>query len=378
MLGGRRIGIDVRALAPPLTGTGIYLRELLDRFAELAPSAELHCYANKPAALDRLPPGPFRPHLASGLSSRWGSVWLQTGAKRAILGDRVELFWGPLQVAPLSLIGELPIVVTLHDLVFDLYPETMSWRNRLLLRRLAVPSLHRADRVISVSAATRDAAIERLGVAAEKIRVVHSGVAERFAPMPADQARARVAELIGEHGEFLLFVGTLEPRKNLVGLLDALEVVAAQTDFDSGIVLAGARGWGGGELRERLSTHPLRQRFRLTGYIEDDDLPALYSAARMLVMPSLYEGFGLPVLEAMRCGTPVLCSSVDPFPEIAGDAAELAPTDDASRFAEALLRVWNDEERRQELRARGLRRAAEFSWHESARQTLSCFEELLA
>jgi glycosyltransferase involved in cell wall biosynthesis len=376
-LAGKRIGIDVRALTPPVTGVGVVLHSLLRELAILLPDTEWFCYSTRPVV--GLPDSPrFHLRLGRGFSARWGSIHLQTGVVRQARRDRVDLFWGPLQVLPLPLAEEMPTVVTLHDLVFERYPETLSWRNRVLLRRLARPSLQRATRVVAVSEATASAAVADLGLPRERLRVVRNAVDSKAELPSVEESRRFVHETCGVLGDYLLFVGTLEPRKNLEGLLAAVETLIERERFDGRVVLVGGRGWRATGLEAQLSHPALAARIHRPGYLERSHLVHLYRAARLFVMPSLYEGFGLPVLEAMACGTPVVCSDREPFPEVAGDAAVLASLEAEDGLADAIDRVWNDQSLRQRLSEAGRRRAAGFEWSASARAMADVLSEALA
>lgn len=376
MLRGRRIGIDIRALTPPITGTGVVLRELLTRIAELAPDNDYFCYTTKESAAEALPEGSFHLRVGRGPTATWGTVWLQTGLVRVARSDGLDLFWGPLQVLPLRLAGEVPTVVTLHDLVFRFLPSTMSWRNRISLLPVLLPSLRRASAILTPSFATAEDAQRELGIEPRRLHVVVNAASAHFKPMPEDEARRAVSRLLGIDSAYLLFVGTLEPRKNLLGLLEALEQLD-DDQFDGDVVLVGGLGWKSRSLSRRLARHRLVHRVHLTGYVPDCDLPALYSGARLFVLPSLYEGFGLPLLEAMSCGTPVVCSDRVPLPEVSGGAAQIVSLEEKGALAAAIAKVWADEDLRSDLSARGLRRAQEFSWDRGARTVVECFEGVL-
>ncbi len=355
----------MRSLAPPITGTGVVARELLRRLAAPPYDFELVGYSTRAPTAGALPRS-IEVRVGRGPTARWGSVWLQTGLRRHVLRDDLDLFWGPLQVLPLLLPRDVRLVVTMHDLVFRRFPETMSWRNRVLLPRLVPPSLRRADLVTAVSETTAADVERELGVPREKLRVVPNGVAPSFAPGDPDAA-----------SRTLLFVGTREPRKNLGVLLDALILLLERNVWDGELALAGLRGWGADALSERLRHPLLEPRVRFLDYVQEEELPALYRGAQLFVLPSLYEGFGLPVLEAMASGVPVVCSDAPPFPEVAGDAALRVPATDAGALATAIERVWSDPARRAELREKGLAQAARFSWDTAAERLAACFRELL-
>lgn len=360
-----RIGVDVRGLAAPITGTGVVVRELLRRL-EALDRFELIGYATRPVAEGSLPSS-VTLRLGSGPMARWGSVWMQTALGSLLAEDEIDLFWGPLQVLPLRASPHLPMVLTLHDLVFRFFPETMSLRNRVLLPRLVPPSIRRADLVTVVSETTGRDAVRELGLDESRIRVVANGVGERFTPGPTATPSER-----------LLFVGTREPRKNLDALLEALRRLLDEGRWQGELALVGLDGWGSGDLDARLRRLGERCPVSFLGYVRETELPEVYRSARLLVMPSLYEGFGLPALEAMASGVVAVCSNAPPFPEITDGAALLAPPHDVDALARQIESGWHDDELRAELRSRGLTVAARYSWQRSAERLADVFDEVLS
>jgi glycosyltransferase involved in cell wall biosynthesis len=312
-----RVGIDTSPLVQTQAGTARYLRGLLahDDYEQLSWG------------------GPGR--LATVVRDTW---WYPHGLPRAASGLDVlhcPSFRGPVR-------SRVPVVVTVHDLAVLRHPEAFNQWTRQY-SRLVVPRVLRAARcLIAVSEFTRDEIVELLGVPAERISVIPNGVGEPFVPDGPAAA-----------GDYVLAVGTLEPRKNL----RAAEQAARRAGVELRVV--GARGWGGVQVAGWL------------GRVSDDELAALYRGARCLVYPSLYEGFGIPVLEAMACGTPVVTSAGGATEEIAGGAAVLADPHDA-----AALAVGIDEAavRRDELRTHGLERAAQFTWDRVAAETRAVYE----
>ena len=265
-------------------------------------------------------------------------------------------------------------VVTFHDLTVLLFPQ---WHpaKRLREMRVGLPvSAAVADRIIAVSQATKDDVVKHLGIPPSRVAVVPLAVDASFRPLPrADVARA-LAPLGLVPGGYLLFLGTREPRKNLGRLLDA--VVAAGAEVGP-LVLAGADGWGTDDLRPRIATLARQSRVRPLGYVPEALRPPLLCGARVFVYPSLYEGFGLPPLEAMACGTPVITSNVSALPETVGDAALLVDPMDVDALAAAIRDLWRDDALRADLRARGLARARDFSWERTARLTVAVYASAL-
>jgi glycosyltransferase involved in cell wall biosynthesis len=268
------------------------------------------------------------------------------------------------------------LVVTVHDLALLRYPHLGTAALSRFIRQMT-RSVTEAKRVIAVSDATRRDIIDLLGTPAEKIRVIHNGYDQRFRPLPHTEARARVGERYGLSEPYILHVGTLEPRKNLETLISAYARLRRERYIPHGLVLVGDRGWKYDPIFQLVDQLGLRNAVRFTGAVPADDLPALYNAADLFVYPSLYEGFGLPPLEAMACGTPVVTSNVSSLPEVVGDAALLVDPHDEGALAEAMARVLSDVELRRHMRERGLERARHFSWERCARETLAVYEEVM-
>ncbi len=293
-------------------------------------------------------------------TDRWrgprGHLWEQAVLPRKV-GDR--LLWSPCNVGPWSVKRQ---VITIHDCAFHDMPHAVSSGFRLwyswLLRRLAP----RVRSILTVSEFSRQRLIEYLQVDPSKIIAIPNGVDERFNRAATEAVPAMRARL-GLPERYILFVGSLDPRKNLRGLLQAWEQIS--TRLDCPLVICGASS----HVFRSAGIDRLPESVVLSGYVADEDLPALYAGASLFVYPSLYEGFGLPVIEAMACGTPVVCSSTTALGEVAGDAACLVDPAEPESIAAGILRVAEDESLRGKLRGRGVQRAAEFSWNRTARET---------
>jgi glycosyltransferase involved in cell wall biosynthesis len=261
-------------------------------------------------------------------------------------------------------------VVSIHDLTVILSPE---WHPAKRLREMRAglrASAEAADRIIAVSQTTKDDIVKHLAVDPARVAVVPLAVGPSFRPLPCAEIDAVLAPLGLVHGTYLLFLGTMEPRKNLARLLDAVAKVGADV---GPLVLAGADGWGNDELRPRIAELARQGRVRPLGYVPEPLRAPLLGGARAFVYPSLYEGFGWPPLEAMACGTPVITSNISALPEVVGDAALLVDPLDVDGLAAAILRLWDDEALRDDLRARGLARARLFTWDVTARLTLDAY-----
>jgi glycosyltransferase involved in cell wall biosynthesis len=278
--------------------------------------------------------------------------------------DHVAPAWGPWRS-----------VVTLHDLAFLLYPATHTAASREYYAATG-ESVRRAERVIAVSQRTASDAVRLLGVDPSRIRVVHEAAAPGFAPRPRDVLPA-LAKRLGFDAEraYVLFVGTLEPRKNLPLLLEAFALLRRSLDVQ--LLIVGARGWLDEPIFAAHARSGVGDAARFVGSLGEEDLAVLYSHAGVFVLPSLYEGFGLPVLEAMACGAPVVSSNAGPLTEVAGEAAILLKPEEPAAWASALLDVLTNASLSGQLRARGFTRAAEFSWERTARATREVYREAL-
>ena len=269
-------------------------------------------------------------------------------------------------------------VFTLHDLIFKFFPQYHLPRNRIFLN-LAMPLfLKRADAIICVSEHTRRDAVKEYGVPEEKMRVIYEGVHPRFRriadgeALRAAQARYRLSD------RFILAVGTVEPRKNLVTLFKAFKSLCEEDPaLAQEVIVVGRQGWMHEPTYRAVHELGLTGRVRFLTSVEDDDLVKIYSLAQVLAFPSVYEGFGLPPLEAMACGAPVVASNAASLPEVCGDAALLVPPDDIAGWTQALRRILSDRQLRQMLQSRGPERAARFTWLSAAQETRAVYRSLL-
>jgi glycosyltransferase involved in cell wall biosynthesis len=280
----------------------------------------------------------------------------------------------PLVAPPFTSARTLPpAVVTVHDLGYHYFPTAHGWRQRLYLNFGTRWSTTAATRVIAISHATA-ADLERvIGVAPAKVRVVHEGA--NALPLPTPPQIVAVREQYGLPRPYALYVGTLQPRKNLARLITAYEQLRTRGVIDFDLVLAGKPGWLSEAIVTQARQSPHAAQIHLTGYVADGDLPALIAGARLFAFPSLYEGFGLPVLEAQAGGIPVMTARGSSLPEVAGDAALYVDPTDVEAIAQAMLRLSQDETLRQELIAAGHRNVQRFSWEKAAAETLAVLEE---
>jgi glycosyltransferase involved in cell wall biosynthesis len=300
-------------------------------------------------------------------------LWEQVALPVALARAGADLHHGMGFSLPL---GDFrPAVVTIYDLSFLRFPDRFKSANRLYLTAITRLAARRARRVIAISESTRAEVEALLGVPAERIDVAMPGVGHHFRPLSPKQVEA-FRHRNGLPERFILYLGTLEPRKNLETLLHAF---AALPQKDVPLVLVGGRGWLYHAIEDTIEELNLRPRVTMPGYVADEMLPLWYNAATVFAYPSLYEGFGLPLLEAMACGTPVVAADTTSLPEVVGreGAGILLPPDDRDAWCHALGTLLDDDEHRRELFIRGRKRAADFSWHRTALQTVASYHRAL-
>ncbi len=272
----------------------------------------------------------------------------------------------------------IPAVLTIHDVVYLTHPEWHLPLNRWFLR-LAMPIFaRRARAIIAVSEHTRREVVERLGADPARVHVVYEAADARFRPLREPAALAEVCARYRLTPPFILYVGAIEPRKNLPLLLRAFSALCNDPAFRHQLVIAGGKGWLYDEVFRTAGELSLGERLRFTGFVAEEDLPALYAAADIAAHPAHFEGFGLPPLEAMACGTPVVASDATSLPEVVGEGGLLVPPHDERAWAEALARVAADRALHDRLAAEGLAQAARFSWQETARRTVEVYRGVVA
>jgi len=297
-------------------------------------------------------------------------LWTHIGLRKSLQRNPPDVLFVPAHTLPWPATAGVPSVVTAHDLGYLHYPDKHPFWARLYLDLTTRHSASLARRVIAVSQATAQDLVALNGIPRDKIRVVHSGVDEELQPVQDEAVLQDMKQRLGIQGPYVLHVGSIQPRKNLTRLVEAfVEVMNGVERLQ--LVLAGRRAWGDQTLIEKIDNLGMGDRVVLPGYVPDSDLAALYSGACVYAFPSLYEGFGFPALEAMACGTPVVCANTSSLPEIVGDAAlTFAPTDVEGQ-AEALRRVLTDPALRDHLVERGFARVQQFTWETAARETLA-------
>jgi glycosyltransferase involved in cell wall biosynthesis len=368
-----RIAFDGTTLRPGRTGVGYYTEHLLHHLAA-QPGDELIVVSNRPVDTTRpLPPGV----RVAASSWRWPRmVWMQTRAPRLLRRVAPDVVHFTNGMVPLA--SPVPTVVTIHDMSLTMYPKYHPLRRVLLNRPLVDVAARRADAVITVSHSAKRDIVRLYGLPPERVHVVHEAAAPSFRPVRDPAALERVRRRYGLAHRFILYVGTIEPRKNLPALIEGFARRWKSGEVPHQLVCAGPYGWLSRDIEDRIERLQIEEAIRFTGYVPFEDLPALYSLAEMFVFPSLYEGFGLPVIEAMACGTPVVTGEVAALSEVAGGAVERVDRLDADALGDAIVGLARSRERREHLSALGLARAQAFSWERAARETLDVYRRAIA
>lgn len=367
-----RVCIDVSAAVHRRAGLGRYAQELIAALVDQR-AHDYTAFYHQRGQAELLPPIDRLPRLTTALNVRpWRlrtALAHFTGLSMDGLFPDIDVFHATEHLLPR--LRSVRSVFTLHDLIFQFDPGSHKPLNTAFLKTMMPRFLRAADAIIAVSECSRRDAVRIYRLPPDKIRVIYEGVDPRFRPITDLDSLSAIREKYRLPDRFLLHVGTIEPRKNLPLLFEVIRAL------DATLVVTGKTGWLTEPIFTRLDESGMRDRVRFTGFAPDDDLPALISAATALVMPSRYEGFGLPVLEAMACGTPVVASNTSSLPEVGGDAALYASPDEPAAWVEALRRVLSDEALRASLRDKGLRRAANFRWDIAAQQTAEVYREAM-
>ena len=378
-----RIAIDGRTLTGRFTGDRTYWRNLLQGLSEVDETNEFLVYSRDAVPAAERVRAPNFNYIE--LHSATERLWTLRALPSALRKDRADVVHVQY-TAPPRAFCPCPVVTTVHDISFRLYPQWFPPLHRTLLNLTVPASMRRAARVITVSESSRTDILETYHLPPEKVVAILHGLPSGYEPAPG-QSEAILKETstrfakqrLGTERPFILAVGVLQPRKNLRMLAEAFGIAVQRYSLPHVLVFAGKAGWGTEQEALRLAAESggpgSGERILFPGYVEDDSLPHLYRACALFAYPSLYEGFGLPPLEAMAASAPVLVSDRPALPEVVGDAAMVLPATDASAWAEAMGRLLTDGEMRDELAARGPAHARKFTWRASAQKTFRVYQE---
>ena len=362
-----KVLVDVQSLSNTRAGIGNYTYNLLKAFVRLGHSDDVSVSVSKDQALIK----GLLPQLNMVSGGHKYDKYLPLD--RLGLSKNFDVYHEPNYV-PRPFHGAT--VTTIFDMSYVLFPQYHPWK-RVQMLKFFENRMRSADKIVTASQSAKGEIMELLKVPEDKVVVTPLGVSTRFHPIHGDEAlfqTVRKRYSLPEH--FLLYVGTIEPRKNLERLIEALSIVKEKLGKSSvSLVLVGGKGWLNDPIYRRVQELGLLEDVTFTGYVSDEDLPLLYNMALAFVYPSLYEGFGLPPLEAMACGLPVITSKVSSLPEVVGDAGIMIDPCNIEHLSDAILQVLSSTELRKSLSDKGIKKASLFTWEKCARETLTVYEE---
>lgn len=369
-----RIAIDAHMVGTRETGNETYVLNLIKALARIDTTNEYYLLSPHPHSL---------PHDLSAqpnfsvarVSPSVSPIRIPLAMPYLCRREGYDLLHVNYIAPPLS---PVPTVVTIHDISYEFFPRFFSPRDRWLLSALVPFSARRAAKIIAVSEHTKKDIVKEYGILSDKVAVTHEAAGSRFRSVSDPHQLLGIRNKYGISSSYILTVGNLQPRKNLGRLIEAFIQLRQRNVLEPQLVIVGQPSWRVSDIHRLVQTSGLQGQVVFTGYVPDDDLPLLCNAATIFVYPSLYEGFGLPPLEAMACGTPVIASNVSSLPEVLGDGALLVDPYDVEGLAQAMLDLLSEPAALRALAARGLARSRTFSWEETARRTLHVYEEVQA
>lgn len=351
-----------------IDGTRVYLKELLQRFGVLSPETDFLLYHRRQ----------FNPSLAPPLLPNYQAVtlpfpyaWMQTRFAWELFRQKPDKLFLPIQAAPVVLPRALEVTATIHDVAFRRFPETFPSADRLKLNFMLEAAVRRADKLIAVSFSTKRDLLEFFPTLPEdRVRVIHHGFDGDFfgTRIPTDDLTAQLKSFNLQANQYILYVGALQPRKNLIRLMKAFEVLKKRFP-EAKLVLAGEAAWMASGILKQWEQTPSRDDIVLPGRLSFEEVRVLYQGARLFAFPSLYEGFGLPILEAFASGVPVLTADNSSLREVAGDGALYCQAEEVEDIAQKLEQLWGDETLRRDLIAKSQEQIKQFSWDMCARET---------
>lgn len=366
------IAIDAHSVGAQLAGNESYITNLIEALAEIDQVNRYTLYVTKPAATERF-------------DRRWPNFRLRTTLPhtplvRVPLTLSAELRRDPVDVLHVQYTAPpfppCPVVASIHDLSFEHLPETFKRRSRAQLRLTVRRTARKATQILTLSEFSRRDIIQTYEIDPDRVTVTPPAAPPHFGPVSDGRELARVRQTFGIQRDYVLSLGSIQPRKNLERLIRAYSILRLTRAGKEPpqLVLAGKRGWLYDEVLSAAAKHDVDNDIIFTGYVPERDLPALYTGAICFVYPSYFEGFGLPVVEAMQCGAPVIAGNQTSLPEVVGDAGVLVDPFDEKELAQAIARVIDNPDFRSQLRVKGLARAKNFNWTNTARLTLQAYE----
>ncbi len=368
------IAIDAHSVGAQLAGNETYATNLIESLAQIDSTNRYTIYVSKREGVERF-------------KDRWPNVSVRltlphSPIVRIPITLSTELRRNPVDLLHVQFtsppLAPCPVVVSIHDLSFEHLPLTFKRRSRMQLRLTVRRSARQAAHVLALSESARNDIIATYGIPGERVTAIPLAAPPGFSPVVDEKELQRVRQTYGIEGDYILSVGSIQPRKNLPRLIAAYGILLRERPAAKlpRLVLVGKHAWLYGETLRAISKNRIETLTVLTGYVPDSDLPALYSGATCFIYPSYFEGFGLPPLEAMTCGTPVIAGNRTSLPEVIGDAGILVDPFNEAEIARAIKEVVDNPQLRSELRAKGIKRAAQFTWPETARKTLEVYGQV--
>ena len=363
-----RIGVEANAYYKNIAGTGMYSRNIVNIWRK--EGKEIFLFVNKrQSIMDLAKKKNIFTRLLNGIKD---ILWMQIILPIVLKKNKIDILFCPAFISPMF--STCPTIVTIHDMSFLRYPETCDRLFGFYLKILLFLTKKRINIFLTDSDFSKKEIHRLLKVPQEKIKIVYAGCDKKFKIIKNLNKIRKVKKQYGINQRFILNVGTLEPRKNIITLIMAFDILKKKELIEHKLVLCGGKGWYYDNILRKIRELKIENEIIFTGYVPDDDLPLLYNAAELFVYPSLYEGFGLPVLEAMSCGCPVVTSNVSSLPEIVGNAGILVDPLDVEDLAQTMLKVLKDRDLRKDLVKRGLEQAKVFSWGKAAKETFKLLE----
>lgn len=364
------IAIDAHSVGTQLAGNVTYITSLIEAVAEIDQKNQYTLYVTKPKAVECY-------------TNRWANFRVRRTLPHSPIIRIPLTLTAELRLRPVDILfvqftappfAPCKVVSMIPDISYEHLPETFKWRSRFQMKLTIRQTAKSAAHIITPSEYSRQDLIKTYRLPPEKIAMIPHAASDLFKPVTDTEEINRIRQKYNLNGDFILGVGSIQPRKNLIRLIEAYSILVKKGTDIPPLVLVGKKAWLFEETVKATDVHGVEDRVIFTGFVPDEDLPALYSTAKCFVYPSYFEGFGLPPLEAMQCGTPVIAGDRTSLPEVVGDAGLLVDPFDVNAIASALQRIISDDKLREDLRRKGLERASKFSWTEAARQTIDVFE----
>jgi len=380
------IGYEVTTIKKGRSGVGYYSENLLKALVKYIKKEEIILYSNtresfSELGLDELNPVEKGKELLGVNEYKRGfcpirAFWMQFILPSILKKTKPDLCHFTNYLAPVF--TSTPIIVNIYDMTLTQFPEYHYLKKRLLSRPLVPVIAKKAKRIIATSENTKKDIIKHFGIDADKIKVIYCGVAENFKIIEDENKLNEIRNKYKIDRKIILYVGNLEPRKNLVRLIEAFHLLIKKYDVNYKLMLVGLKAWGYREIFQKIKELHLGNKVIYSGYVDEEDLPLIYNCADVFAYPSLYEGFGLPVVEALACGIPVLTSLSPSLDEVASESTLRVNERDTNAITEGLLKLIQDTRLRKNLIEKGIERAKLFSWDKAARKTLEVYKETLS